>query len=130
MAFLGNGFTPHKSNKSKSAEREYQYALNAARQQHGKPNPHVSGVQYPEEAPSNYSQQDDQGSIFNTVMRDPMNQTGSLDLRTSSTEVPSISAEQNAREQMGQQRLDQRMAMGVMPNLNNHSQVYGGRSRG
>lgn len=127
MAFLGNGFTPHKSN---SAEREYQYKLNAARQQHGTPNAYVSGVQYPEEAPSNFSQQDDQGSIFNTPMKDPMNQTGSVDLRTSSTEVPSISAEQNAREQIGQQRLDQRMAMGVMPNLNNHSQVYGGRRRG
>ena len=124
MAFLGSGFTPHKID---SGEREYQGKLKAAVAQHGDRNAYVSGIG---EAPSNYSQQDDQGSIFNTVMRDPMNQTGSVALQTSSTEVPDISAEENAQRQMSQQQLGQRMAMGYMPNKNNHAQVYGGRARG
>lgn len=124
MAFLGDGFTPHKFD---SGEREYQGKLKAAVAQHGNRNPHVSGLG---EAPSNFSQSDNQGSMFNSVLRDPMNQTGSYALQTSSTEVPSMSPEDNARNQLGEQQLGQRMAMGYMPNKNNHRQVYGGRSNG
>ena len=127
MTFLGNGFTPHKIN---SGEREYQDKLRAAKAQHSNRNAFVSGIDYPQEAPSNYSQQDNQGSIFNTPLKDPLNQTGSVDLRTSSTEAPEMSAEENALQKMGQQHLDKRMAAGHMPNLNNHASVYGGRRRG
>lgn len=127
MAFLGNGFTPH---KIKSGENEYQSKLLAARNQHEKRNAYVSGIEMPEEGPNNYSQQNNQGSIFNTPMSDPMNSTGSVSLRTSSTEHPSKGHEEAAQYEMGQQALSNRMMRGNMPNLNNPNDIYGGMRRG
>ena len=127
MAFLGNGFTPHKIN---SGERDYQDKLRAAKAQHSNRNAFVSGIEYPQEAPSNFSQKDNQGSIFNTPLKDPLNQTGSVDLGGRRIIKKEMSAEENALQKMGQQHLDKRMAAGHMPNLNNHATVYGGRRRG